>query len=215
MSNTGLMSLRSLAGGAVLSALLTGGASAVPFAEVGDAGQLVGTAQSVSGGASSISGTISSSTDADLYRFGHPGGAFGATTVAQPGSLSDSQLFLFDTAGNGIVANDDSVGVRAALSLASLAAGTYLLGISSFNVDPSDGANIIFPNTFTGQQVPFAGRGPLASWTGTGGTGTYSIELRQATVPLPGTLALIGIATAAGLFFRRRLPVATPRSARG
>lgn len=199
---------------AILSVLLAGGASAVPFAENGDAGQLIGTAQSVPGGTTSITGTIASSTDADLYRFGHPGGEFGATTVGQPGTLGDTQLFLFDAAGNGIIANDDSGGLRSNLSLASLAAGTYLLGISGFNLDPSDGVSLIFPNTFSGQQVPNPGVGPLASWTGTGGSGTYSILLRQATVPLPGTLALVGIAAAAGLLFRRRLPAAAPRSAR-
>jgi hypothetical protein len=61
------------------------------------------------GALTSISGTVSSGTDADMYQiFISSPGTFSATTVGTPGTLTDTQLFLFDASGFGVYANDDA-----------------------------------------------------------------------------------------------------------
>jgi hypothetical protein len=90
---------------AVAVALICGlSSTSWAYSEVGEAGSLPGTAQGTSGAPlTSISGTISSNTDADMYQiFISSPGTFSATTVGTGGSLSDTQLFLFDTDGLGI-----------------------------------------------------------------------------------------------------------------
>lgn len=108
-------------------------------AESGDAGQTLANAQVIpagSGQLGSINGSISEVNDVDLYQINvTDGAAFTATTVG--GANFDTQLFLFDASGNVIAQNDDSNGLQSTLSNTSIAPGTYFLGISSFNNDPT------------------------------------------------------------------------------
>ena len=154
----------------------------------GDAGDLPGTAQSCSGvGAlNEITGNIPAGTDRDVFliRISSPA-TFSATTTVTPGTNTDTQLRLFDAAGMPIAYNDDA-GANFLSTLpagnalySGLAAGNYLLAVSSWNsrsmdIVPADQ----FPNTYTGVIAPNAGAGALASWTGTpSNTGTYRITL--------------------------------------
>jgi hypothetical protein len=100
-----------------------------------------------SGNLTQIYGAIGSTTDADLFRITmcNPG-SFSATTVGPPDTnppwLADTQLFLFDAAGTGIVMDDDDpagTSLRSRLTAAytgTLPAGIYYLGISGWDRDP-------------------------------------------------------------------------------
>ena len=183
--------------------------------ESGDAGQNnIGAAQTPLGDGllTSIVGTISGANDVDL---------FGPFTIFDPagfladtngGTTVDTQLFLFDAAGFGVVHNDDAGGGFQSIigGQAGFAAGDYYIGISAFNADPRDaGAGdifdnaIIFPGPLQDQRGPRVGSGALASWfnpSPTGGTGGYTIAMQGVEpvtpIPVPGslTLALFGLA---------------------
>ena len=156
----------------------------VAWAELGDAGGLPGTAQTPVGvGAlTAISGTIISFADDDMYRIVSLGGLFTATTVGPLGTLGDTQLFLFDAAGFGIIGNDDtSPGIRSTIS-AVLAPGTYYLAISGYDHDPTGASGEIFKDNFPGQQTPTGpgGPGPITGWNDGLTMGTYNIALTGA-----------------------------------
>jgi hypothetical protein len=189
------------------------------WVEAGDAGQLPGTAQGTTVGPSgtplvSIAGTFGTITDADMYciQILAPT-AFSVTTVG--GSTNDTQLFLFNTAGMGIAANDDSAGTaQSTLPLGNplltvLTPGTYLLAISTYNIDPTSAGGLIFPNSpFTNVFGPTGpgGGSPVTGWTGSGATGSYTISLTGAgawAVPAPGAIALLGLAGLVGTRRRR------------
>jgi hypothetical protein len=190
-------------------------ATALPWFEVGEAGQLPGTAQIVAGAGAleSISGTVSSANDADMFLiFISNPATFSATTVGPGGTLDDTQLFLFNAGGLGVYANDDSVGVRSTLPAGNpngpLVAGLYYLVISSYNNDPTSAGGLIFPSTpFTSVFGPTGPGGalPISGWSGSGGTGTYTINLTGASfVPEPGSAALLGVSLLLLGFLRRR-----------
>lgn len=186
-------------------------ASADTWTEVGDAGDLPGSAQVPTGAnpLTSIAGAISVGTDADMYRIFIPvGAAFSATTVGTPGTLGDTQLFLFRATGIGEYANDDAVGggtLRSLLPLAHpfgpVAPGTYFLVITGFNRDPTSVGGLIFPGAFAAVEDPTGpgGGSPISGYLGTSGTGTYTILLTGAqfdggtpAIPEPATLLLLG-----------------------
>lgn len=222
-----LISCRLLASG-----LLTVGVLALPPAaraqtwiEGGDADELVSTAQDIvgSGALMRIEGHIADNTDLFRLKISNPA-IFSASVLG--GTTQDTQLWLFTGMGMGIAYNDDFNSFQSALPAgnplyANLPAGDYLLGITRFNRDPISVGGKIFPNTFSGVYgATGAGAAqPLIGWDGVPitnaanvlGGGSYAITLtgasfRQATVPEPGSIALLigmGI-TSTGVLFRRQ-----------
>ncbi len=204
--------------GLALLALLTfaPAVSAQNWEEVGDAGELPGTAQLTLGVGplTAISGEISSNTDADMYQIFLTGGAtFSASTVGQPGTLSDTQLFLLDAAGFAVYANDDESPftdrstLPAGHLLTPTTAGLYFLVITGWNRDPvTSGGAVIFPSvpggpvvgpSTAGSTQPINGYDRLSSFTG-----SYTIALTGAefaAIPEPGTLWLVAVAAAPGV----------------
>ncbi len=176
------------------------------FTEVDDAGQLPSTAQPVNNAIDGtnfnvISGNLDNVNDVDLYKLSlTKGQSFVATTLG--GTQVDTQLFLFDGNGLGLVGNDDIVDDSIRQSIVPLnlpftpaASGTYYLGISSYNNNPRSPNGYIF-SSLGEPNGPGSGV-PLSEWDANKGSAsdTYKITLNfQPPLQVqPGkTLALVG-----------------------
>ena len=195
-------SWRSGALGAALIFMMAGPETACsnPWAEVGDAGDLLPTAQITVGvdPLTSISGEVSTSLDKDIYRITITDPLTFSATVLPGGSLTDTQLFLFDAFGMGIYANDDMSAVDTLSALPAgdtsgpTTAGPYFLAISGSDNDPTNLGVEIFTDGILGVQTPTIAA-PLDGWTPTFSVfgGTYTIALTGAgfantTGPTPG-----------------------------
>lgn len=179
---------------AVLSLTFAPGAFAAD--EIGDAGDVRVTANDMGGSAvTEINGSFTGAMDSDVYRICLSDGAsFSASTVGGtfPSNL-DTQLFLFDSQGYGIYANDDAAsGIRGSTLPAQhrfspSAGGEYFLAISQYNRDPQSSQGEIFQDNFSLWQFPdrvipangFGAAETLIGWNGRapGGEGTYTVTL--------------------------------------
>lgn len=210
----------------------TTSAFAGSYTEVGDAGQLVGAAQSTvgTGSLTDIYGSVSDVHDVDLYLINITNfAAFSASTVnSGTDAFLDTQLFLLTTSGKAVCANDNSGGgfqslLGAGSCGSGLGNGQYLLGIGSGFYDPVDANNVLLfaPNngleTVRGPNSTFA----LAGYTDNGAFdpnfGAYDIQLTGAAavsaVPEPATVALmLGGLAICGLSASRRQRSSTKTS---
>jgi hypothetical protein len=209
------------------------------FTEVGDAGQTPGTTQNTgfnigpSGGQWTIFGTLggpTNSNDADVYRLVlNAPFLFTATTVnpltAASGGAGglDTQLFLFDSAGHPIFANDDATGLALQSTLPArspftfaLGPGVYFLAISLSGNDPWNSANQLVFTTGGGDTTAIRGMASginpttwndfdsAAGGQPAGYTGAYQINIFS--VPESGsTIVLMIAALAAIAVVHRRL----------
>ncbi len=192
--------------------LLAANSWAITWAEVGDAGDVVLTAQGTGTGTSldAITGTLFSNNltdaqDVDLFAIyiADPG-LFSAETISLTDGVADPSLFLFDRNGMGVVAADDIGFVggnfQARIDPFTGPAGLYYLAIARYWNEPEDlGRTLIFSDT-----VLDLSAGALAGWDGQGDFlldedgnnldgDLYQINLTGAApVPEPGTLVLLG-----------------------
>lgn len=174
------------------------------YLEQDDAGALLDDAQAIAhcpGSLDFIYGQLSDSDPVDLFKFSitddEPFSA-GLYSFSPGYALDyDSQLFLFDSAGKGLFANDDrplvpgttfpdktltEVSAISRIDDISLPVGDYFLGISAFDIDPWGDNGEIFPDAPYQAVVGPTGPGgddPLSQWAGAGGStsGDYLIEL--------------------------------------
>ena len=133
--------------------------------------------------------------------------------MGTPGTVDDTQLFLFGAGGLGVAANDDAAGGGLRSRIPSgfpTGSGVSYLAITSFNDDPTSNspasaAGLIFPSTpFTGVFGPTGPGGalPLADWTAqTGATGTYTIVLTGAVFCAANAVCLAPPPAPAGAIF--------------
>lgn len=206
MKNIGIVGLTGLLA-------LTAGALGQNWTEVGDAGDLPGTAQVVTGSGplTSIT-TFLGTNDADVYRICINDEAnFSATTVG--GTTIDTQLFLFHADGRGVAMNDDAVGGTELQSRITsqfvTANGEYLLAIVRYDRDPRSAGGSMWNDTpFRSERAPDGpgAAGLLSGWEGstTANTPAVMCFLTGACfIPTPASAALLGLAGLAGLRRRR------------
>lgn len=154
-----------------------------------DAGDLPDTAaiaNTQTGALTSIRGTIATN-DVDMYLIDVCDAAsFSASTVG--GATIDTQLFLFNPDGTGVVVNDDVVGgtpLQSTITNAFVTQnGQYLLAVTGYNRDPVDSsAALIWLNEpFRSERAPDgpAASNPVAAWTGAPAAGNYVVALTGA-----------------------------------
>lgn len=206
--------------------LCSGNAMAGPdWIEDGDAGRSLGDAQDTTsvGQLTSLAGSLGGADEEDVYRLT----VLGADDFAMPvtfglmeGMDFNPSLWLFDSEGFGVLANDDDPitgGMGARLLTPStdgvtllLPPGEYFLAITeSGNVPlsfrPTGGGDGIFEEIFFFEDA-FEVSGPdgagadnpLADWSGgNGSSGNYGVVI----TPAPSSLTLLAMS---GLLARRR-----------
>ncbi|HZW08062.1 MAG TPA: GC-type dockerin domain-anchored protein [Phycisphaerales bacterium] len=143
----------------------------------------------------SISGSFANS-DVDMYRIRICDLAgFSATTNG--GTGEDTQLFLFNLDGTGVVMNDDVPDGRAGDDTLQSeitgalvpSVGEYYLAVTRYDRDPEDaGATAIWADTpYNVERAPDAGGGPVAAWAGENfGSAPYTVTFTGVCHPTGG-----------------------------
>ena len=164
--------------------------------DTGDAGSLPGSAKVVAGMGplNSIQGQLEGNPmplgidfeDMYLVKIADPL-KFSATTFNSQTNFN-TQLWIFDINGLGVLANDDGpIGMSSTIDgpandgtgVAITVPGLYYIAITGFNNDAVDSfGNLIFNQAsareISGPDGP-GGRNPIAGWTGNGQVGNYVI----------------------------------------
>lgn len=198
--------------------LLVNPAHAVNWDEVGDAGDVLATAQEALGDGSlrNIYGSVSTNADVDLYKIyvSNPL-TFSASVTSTTGNF-DSVLALFNGGGYGVYGNDDAklgsgdAGLPAGSLLGPQAPGWYYLAVFGLDTTPTSGNGFtpdhyIAPDTsspFTsvlsasgpGGASPLTGWAPVPPGDVVALNEDYRIRLSGVTVspvPEPETYAML------------------------
>jgi hypothetical protein len=161
----------------------------------GDSGDAIATAQVPTGTDPfvSIGGTFNTD-DVDIYKIRIcGGGTFSITTNTTLTGTQDTQLFMFDTTGAGVVMNDDTVGGTTGLRSTidgsiGTPDGTYYLAVTRYDRDPLNAGGFpIWEDTpFQSVRAPDGltngGDITLASWAGTYTASNVGYELAMTGV---------------------------------
>lgn len=225
--------LLAFAAAAVMGSSWLSSSKGAVYMESGDAGDLPSTVQVAAGAAGTpltgLNGALTLTngvSDSDLFQiFINSPSTFSASlTSFLPGANNfDSQLAIFNAAGQGIQLDDDDPASGAPQSalpagnalMSSQTAGLYYLLVSgSGRYAVTSAGNLIFANFTDGTTDSTVVQGPLnagaiAGYTGSSNeAGRYVISLAGAQfvlVPEPGTWALVALGMAGlGFFVRSR-----------
>ncbi len=146
----------------------------------GDAGDLPATALIPSGTDpfTSLGGTVETGSDVDMFLINICDEASFVATTVGTGTAFDTMLWLFNTDGTGVVANDDSQGTLQSTLTSNFvnSNGNYYLAIDRFFVRAVDATGAFLWTTTA--EAPPSNPNPVAGWAGTGFNGNpYRIAL--------------------------------------
>lgn len=168
--------VRRLALAAALVLAVAPAAHAQSWNEVGDAGDMIATAQVTVGAGplTSIFGALGSAGDVDVYcvQLGMTPRAFGIPAV-QLQCVFDSgpNLWVFDANGMGITTNPVCMGGFKTVTTAYFPSpGTYYVAIAYSGVDPVSAGGAIWAPGVPAERAPDGpgGASPLTGWSGSG-----------------------------------------------
>ncbi|MDP1663071.1 MAG: GC-type dockerin domain-anchored protein [Phycisphaerales bacterium] len=160
-----------------------------------------------SGDLSSITGVLGAN-DVDMYKINICDMANFSATTQNTAPTIDTQLFLFNADGTGVVMNDDNPagtgGLWSRIDNTTgfiVANGTYYLAISRYDMDPTSGGLEIWADTpFGAQRQPDGANssGIVDAWNGANAnTNGYLIELTGTCYPSSGPIC--GLADVGGV----------------
>ena len=197
-------------------AVMSQGAFAQTWTEVGDAGELVGTHQDTlgTGAMTTILGNLAVNTDAvDMYCID----IRDPLTFSATSSSPSTPLWLFDLNGNGVTSQEGYYLTTPSKITGSFVqtAGIYYLAISMHDTLAYNSSSLDIWNNAprSVETIPngAGAPGPLASWSAFGavlGAGPYTITLTgtdygNCMVPEPGSVAFLAGLVALGFASRR------------
>jgi hypothetical protein len=189
-------------------------AGATIWTEVGDAGNLPGTAQITIGVGplTSITGTLPDNSDVDMFCIQITDKANFRAAISPLAATVDPDIWLFNANGFGISANNTVTGGQAWVTGANVPSnGMYYLAISSDMASALSAGGAIWNPVYVYTERAPDGPGAAQAITGWGGNPvndmtSYTVQLTGAgfcEVPEPGSLSVL-VAGLCGMLLRRK-----------
>lgn len=181
----------------VLALVAAPTAFSAAYTEIGDTGQLLGTAQNVGSGIDMIVGSIGVPGDVDLFAIEFDfTGTLQIDAVRDIDGDLDMNLHAFNAMGNPIGANDDGslmgdTTLNSVLFL-DITPGLFYFGVGDNNLEALDDMGNEIQDNDSGIEIP---DGVLGGWDiDVEDVGGYTIVFSETSVPVPGTMGLLGLA---------------------